>query len=316
MITNPEEFISKEEVRQILNIIFPKKKTLNILPVVRGSTNTIFRIKTNKKNYILKISHREDRNKGKVLEKEARILNEHWEQNYAIPIPKVLWQGQTKKGWPAILLSALEGERIEDLIKSGIDTKMAAKNLGRFVAQWHKNKHPEIDEFEIGRNTFPDFNTYACYWLKEWKPLCLKATHIKQEDIETAYNFIYKNLSLFKEKKFSYIHGDISKENLLGKVKNRKLILTGLCDFENVQTGPIEYDIATIHDAVFLFYPEMEELFLKGYQEISHLPKNFIKRLKTISLFRALRYIKRSVKYNETHYFDHDRKYFESWLKK
>ena len=314
---NPEDHISKKEVQRLLGTALPGQKILNIIPIIRGSTNIIFHVKTFNNNYILKISHRDDRNKGKVLEKEAKILSEHQQQkNYTIPVPKLLWQGQTEKGWPAILISFLEGERIEDLIKPGINVKNAAKNLGRFLAQWHKNKHPEINEFETGRSSFPDFNTYARHWLKELEPLCLKATHIKQKDIRIAYNFIYEHLHLFKEKRWPFIQGDITNQNLLGKIKNGKLILTGLCDFENVQTGPMEYDIATIHDGIFLFYPEMEKPFLEGYREISPTSKNFKKRLKAVNLFRALRYIKRSVKYNEIHYFNHDRKYFKSWLKK
>jgi len=315
-VINPEEHISKDEVRELLTEALPRESILNFDPLIRGSTNAIFNVSTDKGNYILKISHRKDRNIGKVLEKEARILVEHRGENYSIPLPELLWQGKTKRGWPAILLSKLEGERIEDLIKPGIDTKKAAINLGRFLAEWHKNTHHEINEFETGRDPFPNFDTYARYWLEQWRPLCLQATHVKEQDIRTAYEFIYKNLDLFKETSWPYIHCDISNQNLLGKTEGGELILTGLCDFENVQTGPVEYDIATIHDGVFLFYPEMEAPFLEGYQEISSLPENFSLRLKVINLFRALRYIKRSVKYNETHYFNHDRKYFETWINK
>lgn len=316
LMINPEEFISKEEAEELFKLALPDRKILDIIPILRGSTNAIFRFKTDTEDYILKVSYRDDRNKGKVLEKEARILSEHKERGYAIPLPELLWQGKTKKGWPVILISSLPGERIEDLIKPGIDTREAARKLGQFLAAWHKNQHHEIDEFETGRPPYPDFNSYARHWLEEWKPLCLQATHVKQEDIQTAYNFVYDNLRLFQEKYWSFIQGDISNQNLLGKVENGKLVLTGLCDFENVQTGPMEYDIATIHDGVFLFYPEMEEPFLQGYREISPLPENFKLRLKAVNLFRSLRYIKRSVKYNETHYFDHDKQYLENCLNK
>jgi len=116
--------------------------------------------------------------------------------------------------------------------------------------------------------------------------------------------------------RWPYVHADISFENLHGRVENNKLILTGLCDFENVQTAPPEYDFATIDDGLFLFYPQMETPFFKSYRQIRPLPQNFERRLIAVNLFRALRYIKRSVKYNETHYFAHDRQYLEKWLNK
>lgn len=315
MEVNPEEYFSKKEAQRLLEEHAEIQNIANIIPIVRGSTNIIYRVQTKQGNFVLKISHRPDRNAGGVLQKEARILKEHWQSGYAIPIPQVIWEGQTSRGWPAILLNELAGTRIEDIIQSNTDTTQAAIELGRFTAQWHQNLHHEINEFETDRSAFPDFASYARHWLLEWTPLLSQATHVQQKDVAKAREFIVDNLHLFTEQHWPFVHADISKQNLLGKIENNSLVLTGLCDFETVQTAPMEYDIATLHDTVFLFYPDWEVPFLEGYRSIAPLPKNFLECLKVVNLFRSLRYIKRTVKYNETHYFDHDRQYFEHALR-
>ncbi len=316
MEIQPELYFSKLKVASLLTEKAGILRITDIEGIVRGSTNLVFKIFTEKENYFLKISHRPDRNQGSILEKEARILRATETNNYGIPIPKIIWQGTTQEGWPAILETALEGERIEDIISSTIETGPAAEQLGIFTAKWHENKHHEIDEFETGRPSFPNFTSYATHWLEDWKPLCERAPHIELKDVQTAYKHILTNLHLFSDTEWSYVHADISKQNVLGKVEDNTLILTGVCDFENFQTGPLEYEFATIDDGIFLFYPEWEKPFKVGYETISKLPQNFTERYKIINLFRALRYIKRSVKYNETHYFEHDAKYFSKWLPK
>ena len=310
------EIVSIKEVKLLLTQALPKRKISDVAPIIRGSTNLIFQANTNEGEIILKIAYREDRIKEGTLEKEAKILKQFERVNWEIPIPKILWHGRTKDGLPAHIQTALKGTRIEDLLTPEIDATKAAGTLGKFVAHMHGFTEKNINEFERGRKTFPNFRDFAEHRLNEWRPLCLTATHIPIRQIENAYDYIRKNLHFFTEKKWSYQHADISKENLLGEIRDNTLFLTGLCDFENVQTGPIEYDIATTDDAIFLFYPYLESPFLKGYESVRAFPQNFEIRLKVVNLFRALRYIKRSVKYNEVHYYEHDQKYFTKWLEK
>ena len=117
MEVNPEEYFSKKEAQRLLEEHAEIQNIANIIPIVRGSTNIIYRVQTKQGNFVLKISHRPDRNAGGVLQKEARILKEHWQSGYAIPIPQVIWEGQTSRGWPAILSNEPAGTRIEEINK-------------------------------------------------------------------------------------------------------------------------------------------------------------------------------------------------------
>lgn len=313
LIKNP---VPDEEIQFLLSQAFPGKTLKAVNRIRRGSTNLVFDVLVDDREYILKIAHRPDRIRQGVLLKEAKILKKFENQSFPITMPKIFWTGSTLNNMPALVESKLSDKRVEDIIHHNLDIDTAAETLGKFVAELHKHAENKILEFENGRPEFPDFQSFVRYWLLKWRPLCEKATHIAQEQITQAYQTIEASLSLFSEKSWPYVHADISFENLHGKVENNQLILTGLCDFENVQTAPPEYDFATIDDGLFLFYPQMETPFFKSYRQIRPLPQNFKARLIAVNLFRALRYIKRSVKYNETHYFAHDRQYLEKWLNK
>lgn len=312
----PDDPLQVEEVRQILSQAFPGKTLKAVNRIRRGSTNLVYTALLDDGECVLKIAHRPDRIKQGILFKEAEILTKLEKISFPLAIPKILWTGSTQKDMPALIESKLPDMRVEDIIHRGLDTNSAAETLGRFVAELHKHTENRIDEFENGRRGFPDFRSFAEHRLSEWRALCEKAAHVTQKQIQTAYAIVESSLPLFSEKQWPYAHADISFENLHGKIENGKLIFTGLCDFENVQTAPPEYDFATIDDGLFLFYPRMEKPFFAGYEKILPLPENFERRLIAVNLFRALRYIKRSVAYNETHYFAHDRQYLEKWLKK
>ena len=313
---DPNQFITPEEVKNLAQRALPDRKILSVESIVRGSTNLLYKTKTDQGNVIIKISHRPDRIEQGILKKEIEFLNTYSQKDWGIPIPKIIWEGTSPHGYPAFIQTELTGKRVEDIISDDVDSTTAAFTLGKFLAQLHQNTAKHINEFEKGRDIFPDFSSYAHYWLKDWEELCSQAPHVRQGQIQEAYAFIKNNLHHFSEKDWPYVHADISKENLLGEVVDGKLVLTGLCDFENMQTAPMEYDIATIDDGIFLFYPHLEQPFLEGYQTITPLPQNYMERLKVVNLFRALRYIKRTVKYNEVHYYNHDKVYFEKWLYK
>ena len=233
-----------------------------------------------------------------------------------IPIPQILWEGTTVQNQPAIILSHLSGTPIRALLDAGIAAEDAMITLGRFNATLNDRHHPKIDEFEVGRPQFARFDQCVNYWLKHWQPLldAATSTHVSRAQLDAARDRIRQALPFFDDQEWSYVHADLSAENVLGEVRNNQVVLTGVCDFETVQTGPAEYDLASAWNNYFVHYPDLEAPFMTGYRAIRSLHPQWQQRLAAASLFRALRYIKRSVKYQEVHYYDHDRQFLEAWL--
>lgn len=313
LIENP---LADEEIGLTLKTALPDDSSITFKRIERGSTNLLFAVTASTRECVLKISHRPDRIAKGTLDKEAKILQKLDAYDFALPIPKILWHGRTPGGLPALLENKLSGERAEILLDPNVklDLDNAARRLGKFIAELHEIKSKEISEFEQSTPVFPNFPAMVHYWLPRWQPLLEKATHASQAQIGNAIKIIEKLLPLFSDVEFPFVHADVNFENLHGKTENGQLLLTGLCDFENVQTAPPEYDFATIDDNLFLFRPQMEKPFYESYSLTQPLPPYFHKRLRAACLFRALRFIKRSVAYNELHYFKHDRQFLEKWL--
>ena len=282
----------------------------------RGSTNLVYRIKTSDGDFILKIAHRADRIKAGILEKEVYILKMMGQYSWPVSVPILIWFGRTKHDFPAFIENAFPGDALEKIVNQDTNVKEAGYKLGQFVGQLHGLTHDSIDEFETNRRPFPDFSSYARYWMEEWRPLCESAPHIALADIKKAYQRIEVGLKYFQNDRPVYVNADLGKENLIGVVENNKLELSGVCDFENTQTGPPEYDIATLENYLFLDYPAFEKPFFEGYQSIRALPANFEERFVVVNLFRGLRYIKRVVKYDEKHFYDVNRRFLGKWLNK
>lgn len=304
--------ISFQELAVLAGHIVGQAK--EIFRIARGSTNEVYFVRGKLENCIIKIANRPDRIKGKVLGKEAKMLKFLERKDWPIPIPQILWEGKTSGGYPVIIETALAGECVEDIVHPGIDVHAAAATLGRCIATLHGYAADTIDEFEVGRNAYTNFPTYARASVAAWQPLLEKIDFIPSVRIEEAGRMIEERLLLFGESSFVYVHADISKENLLGMVQGNILTLTGLCDFETVQTAPPEYDFATIENGIFLMYSDWEKPFYEGYQSLRRLHAAHIERLRAMRLFRALRYIKRTHKYRETQYMAYARRFLEKAL--
>jgi Ser/Thr protein kinase RdoA (MazF antagonist) len=314
----PDDPLKSEEVLAFVKEALPDCPARSAERIGQGSTNLVYRIDcADGTKIIAKIAHRPDRRDAGILEKEARFLKELVDlESHGVHIPRILWEGKTSDGWPALIETHLSGLPMENLITPDISLENAGRQIGILVASLHTKRHHEVNEFEHGRQPMKTFPEYARYWLEQWRPLCEQATYVQPGHVHRAFEKVYAGLDDFDDMDWAYVHGDVSKENLLGELENGTLRITGLCDFENIQTGPAEYDIATIYNGLFLFHPEMQQPFFKGYTSILPLHSKFNQRFVTTNLFRALRYMKRTVKYNETHYFDHDREYLEAWIDK
>lgn len=306
--------IEKKELEEIFRRALPDDKFISAEIAGQGSSNLVYKVVCDNNSYIAKIAYRPDRIKAGVIEKEEKMLKLFGRQPLPIPIPGFVWSGRASSGLPALIETYLAGEHAEKLLPQLQDRADLARTLGRFAAELHGNFENFISEFKIDRPNHPNFADYATAMLKKWKVSLLKAQHVSQADISKAYQVIIAALPLFTENHWPYVHADLSQENLFGKLENGKLKLTGLCDFENVMTAPPEYEFATLDDTFFLFYPEMERPFYESYAGCRPLPENFEKRLRAVNLLRALRYIRRSVEYRETHYFEHDLKFFKRWI--
>ncbi|MCL5435898.1 MAG: phosphotransferase [Patescibacteria group bacterium] len=308
--------IKRAELEEIFRRALPDETIVTAEIAGHGSTNLVYKVACGKNFYILKIAYQPSRLPAKSIEKEVSLLQRFAGQNLALPIPQIIWSGFTPNGLPALVETFIFGEHLENLLPNASNRTEIAQILGKFTAEFHQSTEPYISEFKADRPDFPSFAEYTASMLKKWEPNLRKARHIPQTDISKACRTVSVSLPFFAETRWPYVHADISQENLFGKLENGKIELTGLCDFENVMTAPPEYEFATLSDTIFIFYPEMEQPFYESYARCRPLPNNFEKRLRAVNLFRALRYIRRSVEYNETHYFEHDLKFLNRWIKK
>ena len=312
--------VARSSVNEVLTRALPNVEPNRIRHIRHGSGNAVYQVVSgdNTPTYALKVCYRPDRISGGILAKEAQVLRRFSNESWSIQIPAIHWEGETVEGYPAVLMDWLPGMVLRDLLKRNPDTNDAMRQLGRFNAELHKQGEATIDEFEVGRPQFSSFRDCVEHWLEEWRPLHEQALpeHISQAALEQARTAILSRLDFFDDQAWAYNHGDLSAENVLGKIHRGKLVLTGVCDFETAQTGPPEYDLGNASNGFFIFYPELEAPFYEGYTAIRALHSQFNDRMIACALFRSLRYIKRSVKYKEVHYYDHDRQFLETWLER
>ncbi len=310
------DVVSHDEKERVVRSAFPNAKEVRIEQMPLGCTNATYRATVDDTSYVMRIAYRPERIAGRILEKEADMLRMLERVDLKFSVPKVLWSGYTQQGLPVMIETYLPGTTLRVLLEeSPAQIGDAAHTLGRFMAALHSGlRHTAVEEFESGRPAFPDFPSYARFYLAEWRPLCERVTYASREEIDRAYEIIEQGMGQFPEREFPYVHMDASIENLLGERVGDSVRLTGICDFENMQTGPAEMDLVTLQDTVFMFYPQMEQPFWEGYLKERVLPPNHAARYQAVGLFRILRYIKRTVKYQENHFAEVNSKRLRRWL--
>ncbi|OGI66814.1 hypothetical protein A2823_01095 [Candidatus Nomurabacteria bacterium RIFCSPHIGHO2_01_FULL_41_91] len=247
-------------------------RVLNFKKLEGGVANVVYKIKTTKGNFVLKIVIR---NNPYRVNYEVELLN----KIKNLPIPKPLKARNGKflvmyKKHQILLYPYLPGKKTEN-----INHKISSA-VGKFLAKLHlqtRNFHSKIKRNELYGITHSKMNHV------------LRARNfIINKKIKNAITYIEKNAFKYKIDKLlpdGAMHLDIRPENVL--FHNGKL--TGVVDFDNSYNGPLILDLA---GALIWYSYENNEFNLKKMKQfyLGYTGTRKLSKKEKIELINMLHY--------------------------
>jgi len=235
--------LTKQQVEQICKKLDEILVSFSFL--AKGNHNDNYLIETKKKKFVLKIANN---HQFKHLKKEFTILN-LLKQDLA---PKVYIYDDSKK-----IIS--KNYFVEEFIKGNIPNKID-NNFLILMAKWLKKLHSKkqkAHKYILLNAVKPYYKNFKKYNFAIDKELADYLENL----FKKALTFLKENNNIFSDcKKFSLIHRDLSKDNIL--LLNNKI---KVLDWEFAGYGLPEYDLVYFIDS-YKLNKQQRNLFLKTYR--------------------------------------------------
>ncbi len=298
--------VDESTVRALVTSRWPGDDIVDCVPIDRGATNEVWRVDTGRQPLIVKLSPRPDRIARGTLVKEAQMLRRFGER--LTIIPTLLASGATEAGIPYLVETVLPGEHFDSLLPTLAlaDRVQFAEQLGTLLAAIHTEMHPTIDDFEPNSQLVRSVHEKFRQTTPAWFDIVERSQYVPAPILNRAREQLTGAAQLFTDDQFVLNHGDFDPDNLL--VARGKIV--GLVDFENVRAAPREYDLASLEHTLFHRYPEMRTRLLATYAAVHPLSSTFAQRLRLFRIYRALRYLRRSISYNHPEFLQEDLEQF------
>jgi len=269
----------KNELEEIIRLFYKNCKLIYAKRLARGIMNYVAEVKiiSPSKIFILKISNQK---KKYSIEKEVfviRIL-----EKYKIPAPKIIWYDYSRRNYPFEILIL---EKFNGKILSDVWNKISRKNqikityeLGKILARINSIKFKKF----AGIHGYNKFNYHK------------NAYDVMREDLKDVIGYhkkikfldpnIYKRILkifakykplLLKLKEPVLVHNDFHFDHVFVKKIKNEYKVEGVIDFGFAGIFPKEMDFVKPHRWIFDKGKDIENAFMKGYQKIIKLDKNF-----------------------------------------
>ncbi len=205
------------------------------------------------------------------------------------PIPALVAQGKLYEGdyhwkWPYLIYEYLDGisigEAWGDL--SLIERQDVSSEMGHMVGALHMIALGENGYFDPNWDAFRNFletqqtNLLESMKNSGWLPFQLW----KQLD---AFLLPLDQLIELEMKPY-LIHADLTRDHILGKVKDGKWKTLGVIDFGDARVGNLFYELIALHLDLFQGEKQMLRVFLENYGFEMSSDKNFSKKAMNMTL--------------------------------
>ncbi|MBU0976933.1 MAG: aminoglycoside phosphotransferase family protein [Nanoarchaeota archaeon] len=257
-----------------------------------GRANSIFLIKTNKKEYVLKIytpkkseRYKNDLAVFRLFSKEKMI-------------PNVITKGE-HQNIKYLIMTKIPGNNLWESDLSEIPKKDLSKiffDLGRFVAKLHSTKH-----HKFGKVYNPKYKSWDNYLKIKTMSMVKKIESKEFQKLKPKITrYLEKNHQTPDLKEGSFIHDDIQPENII--IKSNKLV--GIVDFDRAFWGDPLFEFPYIETTFHHIFKKVKfnyvKHFYKGYFSKRKFNKKDYEKLKdhyalcsryirTMSGFKSLR---------------------------
>src|SRR3989344_7657552 len=270
---------SNKELGRIIRGFYKNAKIIYAKRLARGIMNYVAEIKiTNpSKVFILKISNQE---KKYSIEKEVFVIE--LLRKHKIPAPKIIKYDYSKRKFPfeILMLEKFKGEILNN-VWNKIDRKNQAKiayKLGNILSKINSIKFKRFAAIH-GYKKFKYYKNYYEAMKKDFRDIIKKHKEIKFLE-ETTYkrvNNVFKKFQslLLSLKKPVLVHNDFWFDHVFIKKFKNEYKVEGIIDFGFAGIFPKEMDFVKPHRWIFDKGKDIEDAFMKGYQKLIKLDKNF-----------------------------------------
>ncbi len=268
-----KNLIGYKKIKDILNSEY-QIEVLNSTPTKKGLINHSYFIKTLKKKYVFRIySH-------KTIEEilfEIRVMNIIRTHN--LPVPEVLKNKSrkyttsailNKKKYYCILMEFMDGKTLESSYFEMI------KPMAELQAQIHILIKKRVKARQGVDQVLKNWARWSKEEIEKIKPI-LKKYKLEEIYLEKFYKTkkdLNNQLSNLLKIPYAECHNDFFGGNIL--IKNKQI--SGIVDFDNIETVPIVFDIANTFKSWLLRnkpnkYKTILDEYLTGYQKYRKLSK-------------------------------------------
>ncbi len=205
------------------------------------------------------------------------------------PVPALVAQGKLFEGdshwnWPYLIFDYLDGisigEAWDDL--SLMERQEVSSEIGHMIGALHSIALGENGFFDPNWDAFRNFlETQQANLLDSMKNSGRLPIHLlKQLD---AF-FLPPDQLIELDIKSYLIHADLTRDHILGKVKDGKWNTLGVIDFGDARVGNLFYELIALHLDLFQGEKQMLRVFLENYGFEMSSDKNFTKKAMNMTL--------------------------------
>ncbi|WP_070119385.1 phosphotransferase family protein [Bacillus marinisedimentorum] len=268
---------------------FLKEKRINqIEPLSGGLNNSNLKITTNTdENYVLRIYS----NNNKSMDIERKILNLLKD---VIPVPQVIYNDSSCSvfKYPFLILSWVQGVQLSEILyrRNKKEIACAANEVGKFLAEIHKNKFPFPGFFDedLGIQEFIklDANKFLMY-IEDSLAKGHAAKHLGVDLSSELWKFSNDHAYLIDHigEQNSLVHSDFNPLNILVNERESKVNITGILDWEFAFSGSHLIDIGNMLRYENATDPEFLNPFISSYQDNGgFLPAKWLQKARLLDL--------------------------------
>lgn len=253
-----------EEILELYSNVV--KNIIDIKPIGHHDIgrNHVYLLKTEKKNFILKLFFKKNKRINSIKTVELLEANN-------IKCPEILKIGIIDDT-EYILYSFMEGEILENIEEniSEDNLKEIYIKMGELLGKIHMipvvNLFGAWNKTEENKDSVLTAKDQLNYNYKRFFKVINKSEHKEYEIIEKAYNYIDNNIkNMVSDKKAVLCHGDFSKRNILVTKVNSEYRIDSIIDFEHSKPGDLDLDLVDIYLPILERDKELAIALISGY---------------------------------------------------
>jgi len=292
------EFVALEEdvLTSLLQPAFPGRKIVSAELLTAGHCNTNYKIQVSGFNdaFVLRIYVRN----SEAIQKDWDIF--HLVQE-SVPIPELLYADLDCSHYdkPYAIMKWVDGSLLSDIMarEETSDIVACGYDVGAVLARIGTHTFPQAGFFGQGLTVTEPFEGGSTSYLSGIEQY-LSQERVRQQlgaiQTEQLEQFVSSNAEYLTEmaETPSLVHSDFKGINILVRQHSQRWKVAAVLDWEFAFAGTPLLDIGNMLRYEYLYPPEFETEFIRGFQDHGgSLPKNWKKIIKLLDLLNLCEFL-------------------------